>query len=333
MIKKCPFCKKNLNGGSAHIYKCKKKNLQIPHKELRFEFLKYNYPMLTKEVLENEYWVEKLSLPQIVKKYDIDTKAASALLEYFNIKKRNISEAKFFIGNKRSEETCLKRYGKTNVLSKGTSIYDKRNNTIKQKYGVDNVFQIKSVIDKIQDDNHYLKKYGLTLKQLRSKKSKETWENLTDEQKDFWLKKSILSEKCRDKPKIGTGYWISSIEIRIQEILNIYSIKNRAQFLIRKNGKRKFFDFILEDSKILIEVQGDFWHADPKKYKADDKLHFPRGLIFAKEVWNKDEEKKLIAEEQGYKVIYIWSNEIKNQSIESIKNILLSKLKEVSKIT
>lgn len=30
---------------------------------------------------------------------------------------------------------------------------------------------------------------------------------------------------------------------------------------------------------VVIEIYGDFWHANPKKYKASDELNMPKGHI------------------------------------------------------
>jgi hypothetical protein len=43
--------------------------------------------------------------------------------------------------NSKIKETNLKKYGAINPLSKGTTPFEKRNRTVKEKYGVDNVFQ------------------------------------------------------------------------------------------------------------------------------------------------------------------------------------------------
>ena len=59
-----------------------------------------------------------------------------------------------------------------------------------------------------------------------------------------------------------------------------------------------------------MEVNGDFFHANPIKYKADDIIPLPRIKKTAQELWDKDERKKKIAEKFGYQVVYIWENEI-----------------------
>lgn len=73
------------------------------------------------------------------------------LLNKYGIHIRDISEAKKtnFVENK-YKSTCSERYGCTNVLSKGSSIRDLMELSVFEKYGVDNVFQIKEVIESCQ---------------------------------------------------------------------------------------------------------------------------------------------------------------------------------------
>lgn len=65
-------------------------------------------------------------------------------------------------------------------------------------------------------------------------------------------------------------------------------------------------DFCIEGLKILIEVQGDYWHANPDLYDDED---CTLRQIASRE---KDLLKKSIYESLGYTVIYIWESDIKN---------------------
>lgn len=58
----------------------------------------------------------------------------------------------------KAQKTNIIKYGAENPLSKGTLPYSKRNETVKETYGVDNVFQAKSVKDKISKTN--VERYG-----------------------------------------------------------------------------------------------------------------------------------------------------------------------------
>ena len=89
----------------------------------------------------------------------------------------------------------------------------------------------------------------------------------------------------------------------------------------------KFYDFLLKDFNILIEVNGDFWHANPNKFKADDIIfrpHFRKNRepiltpITAKDIWEIDEFKRKIAEVNNFTVFYLWESDIRKMTNEEI---------------
>ncbi len=71
-----------------------------------------------------------------------------------------------------------------------------------------------------------------------------------------------------------------------------------------------------------MEINGDFWHCNPIKYN-ESYIH-PYIKKTASDIWLKDYNKKLNAEEYGYKVIYIWEDEIKKT--KDLSELVLSKL-------
>ena len=195
------------------------------------------------------------------------------------------------------KQTCLKRFGTENSLSKGSEIYKKRNKTVLEKYGVENVFQLDSVKQKIK--NYY--------------------NNLTDEEKE---NKIIKQRETTLKTIKNNG---SSLENGVRQILNElekkyiyqpsgyhfnYKIENKTHWVLP--------DFLIEDKKIVIECQGDFWHANPKIYLADDYMF--EGHT-AKDIWKKDALKKQAMENRNYTVLYIWEDDFKN-NIDKIYDIL-----------
>jgi very-short-patch-repair endonuclease len=325
----CCFCNIKFKGGSSHIFKCKNKPKKLIDKnEIKFQYIKYNFPEISnKEKLYQLYIIELNSLPDLNKLYGLDYKSSYFLLDYFNIKRRTISESALKISSNKSKKTNLIKYGTINVLSKGSPIYEKRNKTVKEKYGVDNVFQIPEIIEKIQNDLHYIEKYGLTRKEFFSKKMKELWNNLSDEQKNEWLNNSIHSDKAIRK---AIGYRSSKLETKIANILLDLNINFDQQFLIRiTNKRRKFYDFYLKKYNIIIEVQGDYWHANPESYKKEDLINYRFGGRFAEDIWKNDEEKKILAETQGYNIIFIWEKEIYNTKNDiELSKLILNKMKE-----
>lgn len=108
----------------------------------------------------------------------------------------------------------------------------------------------------------------------------------------------------------------SSLETRFCTILEKLNISFTRQYHINKN--RHPYDFHLCDSKIIIEINGNFWHANPLYYNEDDIVKRPGEKVKAKEIWARD--KKFIdwAENNGYKVLIIWEDDFKKTDDELI---------------
>lgn len=77
---------------------------------------------------------------------------------------------------------------------------------------------------------------------------------------------------------------------------------------IRVGAKTYSVDFFL-DGKI-IEVNGDFWHANPSKYIAESILSFPGGKKTAREIWEKDARRSKDLAATGYVMLVLWETDI-----------------------
>lgn len=71
---------------------------------------------------------------------------------------------------------------------------------------------------------------------------------------------------------------------------------------------RYLADILNEDKKIIVEVNGDLWHCNPKLWKATD-IH-PNKKITAQEIWDKDDARKKYLEALGYTVLVLWEDDI-----------------------
>lgn len=74
---------------------------------------------------------------------------------------------------------------------------------------------------------------------------------------------------------------------------------------------------------VIVELFGDFWHANPAKY--DEDFHHYLLKKTAKEIWKRDSRKIQELEALGFKVIIIWESDWKlrkDESLQRIKNAL-----------
>ena len=112
---------------------------------------------------------------------------------------------------------------------------------------------------------------------------------------------------------------MNKIEQKVFDLLKNLRVKFQTQVEIDKYN----VDFLVND-KYIIECYGDFWHCNPQKYSPN---YFNKGKRkTAKEIWERDLERKKRFEELGYKFINLWECDIK----ENCKKIR-SKLKRYLK--
>ena len=115
---------------------------------------------------------------------------------------------------------------------------------------------------------------------------------------------------------LGQGVFRSGLEKRVFDLIKNAKPDARHSFSI-SGGSRTFnFDACIPSTKLLIEVNGDYWHCNPAIYNGD---HFDvsRG-VRAQEIWDRDAVKKLAGETQGYQVITLWECDLNEMTDEQI---------------
>ena len=105
------------------------------------------------------------------------------------------------------------------------------------------------------------------------------------------------------KAVISRGGGVSKPEKLVRKVLK------EAEYAFTTNQFIAGFNFdIVLPNKIIIEVNGDMWHANPLYYSENDLI---MNKLKASDLWEKDKRKKTAVENLGYSVIYIWENETK----------------------
>jgi hypothetical protein len=325
MKRLCPYTNEEITRLDTYFRGAKKrfkKNID----ELRIDFYMKNYPdVVTYDRLYDLYINRQYSLPDFKKEFGFNYHTTLFLLNYYKIPKRDMSTAGLVASPKR-EKSCIERYGVSNP-SQAQEVKDKKADTFNKHYGVDNVFATQEFKDKLND--YFIGKHGESMPHNRSRKSKEVWKSKNKEERNAWLENSIHSEKTFNKRKIK-GYQSSKLESRISEILTDLNIEHTRQFTIKFNkNRRRHFDFHINGTNILIEFNGDYWHANPTIYKDSDIVHFRFGDVLVKDIWEKDMFKKQVAIDKGYVVVYIWENEINKLTNEKIAKIIKDKIEAV----
>jgi very-short-patch-repair endonuclease len=106
---------------------------------------------------------------------------------------------------------------------------------------------------------------------------------------------------------------MNKLESFVSSILDENQIPHHFQFFLKaENDICKSYDFKIKNKKILIEIDGDYWHGGPGVKKHFFKLN---------EVKLNDELKNQIAQQKGYKLLRFWESDIYNQPEEMVKQI------------
>ena len=152
-------------------------------------------------------------------------------------------------------------------------------------------------------------------------KSKEHVKKIKAFMQEYWS-----SADHREKQRENRVHWLSKHQKEEPSIL-----ENSFDALLKSNGiygerqfevEYKLFDFKVGD-RILIEVDGDFYHCNPNRnitpiYKTQ-KLTLKNDL-----------EKNIIAKRNGYKLLRFWESDIKTDPKAVIK-VVLNEMKNTIK--
>lgn len=76
-------------------------------------------------------------------------------------------------------------------------------------------------------------------------------------------------------------------------------------------------DIFIPD-KLVIMCDGDYWHANPAKYKAEVVI---KGKVTASQIWEYDGKVTENLQSQGYTVLRFWESEIKADLLGCIKKV------------
>lgn len=102
-----------------------------------------------------------------------------------------------------------------------------------------------------------------------------------------------------------------------QEHLEKLKIKFIWQYKLIVDGVYRYFDFMLVDYNILVEVDGDFWHANPLMYDTN-KLHEVQIKTL-----NNDAIKNEMVRNANIKLIRFWASEVTDAGfLEKLKEVL-----------
>lgn len=269
--------------------------------------------ILTFEFMEKMFIINKNTTlfvaNNILKDYDITNGDIIKKAKEYNIKLLTCSEsARHSTTREAYIKTCLDNYGTINCLSYGTEAYKKRNKTIKNKYGVDNVFQLNSVKQKSKQSllSHYGVEYPTYVEHRYKNVGRKSHSHIIVEK---WLEEyniNYTSEKILKETKLFN-----------LEINKIYQPRP---------------DIFIENSNIIIEIYGDRWHANPEKYNDSDLIYTWMGEKFAKDIRKNNSIREKHLNDCGFVVIILWCSKIIKNNKTNIKEKLIKEIQKWRKL-
>jgi very-short-patch-repair endonuclease len=141
---------------------------------------------------------------------------------------------------------------------------------------------------------------------------KEAWVKLSDDVKEARIKQLRVALKtCMDKkPR-------TSIEIKIEDYLsNVLKLKLNEDFIPQLPKDGFIFDFYFPKLNIVIECQGDYYHANPSKYTINELNSTQVANV------NRDKRKESYLKKNDISYIFIWEYDIHNNFAEVKEKIL-----------
>lgn len=143
-----------------------------------------------------------------------------------------------------------------------------------------------------------------------------------------WTKRQEKWRKTIKDKYIAIGGAVSSVSLDLFEYLDNYfeykefqyGIMNEKYISNKEKEKTFGYDFTDNVNNKIIEFNGDYWHMNPKIYKASD---FNKNKkMTAKEIWEYDKNKINLAKKYGYDVLVVWEKDYRNNQEKIIKQCI-----------
>lgn len=101
-----------------------------------------------------------------------------------------------------------------------------------------------------------------------------------------------------------------------------FATKNKEFNLPKDSGGIWIYDYTDTLNKKIIEYNGDEYHANPKRFKANEMSHPFRKQYTAEQIWEKDELKKEKAKAEGFDVYIVWDSDYRSNPDKVLKECL-----------
>jgi len=229
--------------------------------------------------------------------------------------------------------------GKETGFSK-PEVQEKIIRTVLRRYGVDNVSKLDSVKEKLSRANkgQIRQQDSEEIKKKKSEASKRKWQEkrfhektsksiklgIQNNPKELKRRSKFMKERMQDPDyvkkllsSLKSSGRFSKVHVKWKEALGLERLGFASEQVV---VGRYRCDEVHHKKKIIIEINGDYVHANPKFYKANDLIQLPKSIKYtAQEKWEADAKKIAALEAAGYKVLVIWESDDPDETKTSLK--------------
>lgn len=206
-----------------------------------------------------------------------------------------------------SLENFKKRYGDDDGFNRWKTRQETWQNTLNSK----------SDEQKIQINKRKGRTFEQLVEQFGIEKTKQICDNRGKScSKETLMQKfgteELYSEFCKSRSdKMYRKYsgYSSNKEKELFEYIRLMFPNVEAQFKIY-DGRYYLYDMKIDN--VIIEFNGDYWHANPTKYSENWINHHNK--MTAKEIWEQDRVKRDVALKSNFIVKYVWESDISSKT-------------------
>jgi len=137
-------------------------------------------------------------------------------------------------------------------------------------------------------------------------------------------KKSIANRKPQRvalQKRIRAGQIFPVKDSKPEKMLQIALSLHGISYQKHRQYIKGYPDLFIEPN-ICVFVDGDYWHCNPRKFKADDMIKIWRKQYKASDIWSKDLQVHHELNSQGFHVVRIWEYDILHNVNNCAENIL-----------
>ncbi len=242
-------------------------------------FQRYVTETLTPENLKRWYVEEGKSMPDIASIVGLGSVTTiHRELKRLGIQRTMIASHRMPASKEKSRTTNLKKHGAPHNFSKEHPARKAFEERLLFEEGITNVFQRLDVKQKCYDT--LMKKYGV--------------------------------ERIAHKPRLGRKSYTKQHR-RVMELLDAMGAEPLKELRLPfKEQSYRSYDVYVKSCRLIIEINGNYYHADPSRYQADELIKFGKHTFRrAADIWARDAAKQEHARKLGYCVEVLWDDALK----------------------